>query len=260
MAKATADRDARLADVKKLDAEIAQLNAKEKSLSMEMDSLKTSLSELASDANASAAMRAEDKEANLKTLAECKEGLAAVTEALTVLKTFYKEAAKAASLGQLHASPVDEDNPGAGFDSTYTGKQANSKGVIGLLEVIKSDFERSIATTEKEEKEAAAEFVLFDRATKGDQSAKSTKHELNDQDLATTLATKQTKMEDLQANMDLLDSALKELEELKPTCVDNVMSYEDRVAKREEEIEALKRALCILDPEGVEEMCGRISE
>lgn len=33
------------------------------------------------------------------------------------------------------------------------------------------------------------------------------------------------------------------------------MSYVDRVAKREEEIAALKRALCILDTESVEAEC-----
>ena len=44
--------------------------------------------------------------------------------------------------------------------------------------------------------------------------------------------------------------AMQELEELKPACVDTGMSYEERVARREEEIEALKEALCILDKEG----------
>jgi len=62
-------------------------------------------------------------------------------------------------------------------------------------------------------------------------------------------------MQDMKSNMDLLDSALKQLEELVPMCVDNVMSYEDRVAKREEEIAALGRALCLLDADGVEPDC-----
>ena len=40
----------------------------------------------------------------------------------------------------------------------------------------------------------------------------------------------------------MLDDTLKELEDLKPTCVDTGMSYEERVQKREEEIDALKKA------------------
>lgn len=56
--------------------------------------------------------------------------------------------------------------------------------------------------------------------------------------------------------MDLLKSALQELEELNPVCVDMTMPYEERVAKRDEEMAALKKALCILDTESVEEECG----
>ena len=42
---------------------------------------------------------------------------------------------------------------------------------------------------------------------------------------------------------------------LKPMCIDTGMSYKERVEKREEEIEALKGALCQLDAEGVEPSC-----
>lgn len=38
-------------------------------------------------------------------------------------------------------------------------------------------------------------------------------------------------------------------------CIDTGMSYEERVEKREEEIEALHKALCILDTDGVEAEC-----
>jgi len=78
---------------------------------------------------------------------------------------------------------------------------------------------------------------------------------LDEEDLATTLTTIEQKMTDLQTAQDLLDAALKVIEGLKPTCIDTGMSYEDRVAKREEEITALKKALCILDPEDAEPQC-----
>ena len=48
---------------------------------------------------------------------------------------------------------------------------------------------------------------------------------------------------------DLLDKSLETLEKLRPACVDTGMSYEERVARREAEIEALKNALCVLDEE-----------
>jgi hypothetical protein len=62
-------------------------------------------------------------------------------------------------------------------------------------------------------------------------------------------------MADLTEHMKLLDDVLKTFEDLKPACIDTGMSYSERVAKREDEIEALKTALCMLDTDGVEEGC-----
>jgi len=76
-----------------------------------------------------------------------------------------------------------------------------------------------------------------------------------EQDLKSTDQSITESMEALSEHQKLLDDALKELEELKPTCVDTGMSYEERVAKREEEIDALKSAMCQLDAEGVEADC-----
>jgi len=78
---------------------------------------------------------------------------------------------------------------------------------------------------------------------------------LDQQDLKTTQTNIQQTTSNLQDTVDLLDGALKELEELKPTCMDTGMSYSQRVKKREQEMEALKKALCILDGENVEPEC-----
>lgn len=183
------------------------------------------------------------------------EGLEAVAQAIMVLKTFYSSAAKAEALMQTHASPVDEDNPGAGFDGAYRGSQGASSGILGLLDVIKSDYARTVKVTTKEEEEAHALFVKFDRSSKTDISGKTTKLELDEEDLKSTKSSIKMKTKEMKENMDLVDKALKAIEELKPMCIDTGMSYEERVQKREEEMKALKKALCILDPEEVEEDC-----
>lgn len=52
--------------------------------------------------------------------------------------------------------------------------------------------------------------------------------------------------EDLKSQTTILSTTVKELLELKPTCVDTSMSYKERVARRKDEIDALNKALCIL--------------
>merc|ERR1740121_785967 len=114
---------------------------------------------------------------------------------------------------------------------------------------------REMKKTMEAEKAAEAAFVLYHRDTTADISGKTTKKELDEEDLATTKSTIATKMEEMTKNMDMVDAAIGELEGLKPMCIDSGMSYEERVAKREEEIEHLKTALCILDESKVEAEC-----
>merc|ERR1711957_523435 len=254
MGKAEKSRDYRLAEVHKLSAEIGELDSKQDSLELEIKELKESLADLKSTAEEANEMREMEKKENVAQIKKAREGLTAVTEAIGILKTFYKSAAKASL---LQASPVDEENPGAASGS-YKGNQGNlerHRVESGLLEVIKSDFEHTVETVSAEEKQAAADFVEFDRKNKVSTQGRSTKLELDTEDLATTKSTLEETHKDLKSNMDLLDSALEELEELKPTCVDSGMSYAERIEKREQEMAALKRVMCMLDADKIEPEC-----
>merc|ERR1719271_1899127 len=172
--------------------------------------------------------------------------MTAVEQAIKVLDEFYKTAAKATVLVQ----GVEDDIPDAGFSGSYKGKQAESGGIIGMLEVIQSDFDRTIKETEAAEKKAQQEFIEFERTTKTSLAQKTVAKETKEDELANLKTAHSDNMDDLMATQDLFDKAIQELEELKPACVDTGMSYEERVARREQEIEALKEALCILDKEG----------
>jgi len=257
LSKAMQDRTFRYEEAMKLNAELRTLEAKKGSLEMEIADLTSSKAALETALQDATSDRAADKSSNLADIKTANEGLKAVTEAIMILKTFYKEAAKATVLVQ-RASPVDEDTEGPGFEGAYRGKQQGSKGIIGLLEVIKSDFSRTVRKTTQAEKEAAAAFVEFDRSSRADIKGKETKLELDNEDLRTTDSAISAKMQDMQANMDLVDAALQEVESLKPMCIDTGMSYAERVAKREAEVQALRKAFCILDDDGVErDLCGQ---
>merc|ERR1719146_1919 len=255
LGKAKTTRDFQLEKTQKLSAELEKLEVTKEKLEEQIETLTAELKDLASSLEKATDMRGKEKEENSMSLKDAKEGLEAIKQAIGILKDFYKGAAKAKVL--LQASPIDEEGeaPGAGFDGAYKGNQDQAGGIIGMLEVIKSDFERAIKQTTAAEKESHRGFVLFDRGSKTSTSSKETGKAQAESDLKSTITGIAEAMEDLKDAQKLLDDSLKAIEELKPACIDTGMSYAERVAAREKEIEALKKALCILDTEGVEEGC-----
>eukprot|EP00448_Togula_jolla_P040678 CAMPEP_0170645530 /NCGR_PEP_ID=MMETSP0224-20130122/43137_1 /TAXON_ID=285029 /ORGANISM="Togula jolla, Strain CCCM 725" /LENGTH=669 /DNA_ID=CAMNT_0010976769 /DNA_START=26 /DNA_END=2034 /DNA_ORIENTATION=- len=251
LGQAKMTRDLRHTDVKELGGELGVLESKQGRLQAEVAELTAAMSMLTEDLANQTAARKQEKAENLETVKKAAEGSKAVAEAITILQAFYKTAAKAKVF--LEASPVDEEAPDSGLEGAYKGKQESSVGIIGILEVIQSDFDRTVQKTKAAEKEAVADFVEFDRASKVSIKEKSTQIELNKQDLENIAVAIKRTIEDMQNAQDLLDKALQTIEDLKPMCIDTGMSYKERVGKREEEIAALKRALCILDPNRVEE-------
>merc|ERR1719420_46433 len=224
---------------------LEELNAEISELKIDIEKLEAALAK-AKD------LRAKEKAENMQDIADAAKGLEATTDALNILKDYYKQAAKNSVL--MQASPVDDDTSAAS-QGAYKGNQAQGGGIIAMLDVIVSDFKHTIKKTTAAEQKAHEEFVLFERETTTAISGKSTTKKLDEEQVVKDTATHEKTFADLTMNVDLLDSALKAYEELVPTCVDTGMSYAERVAAREAEIEALKKALCILDGEGVEEMC-----
>jgi Icc-related predicted phosphoesterase len=248
LGKAKHSRDARHKDVVSLTADTEVMEAKKAKLIVEKDTLMTEIVELTSALTNATNDRGEEKADHEATMKTAQEGLTALEEAIRVLKDFYSSSSRATVLVQ--ASPVDEDMAAAGtggFDGAYQGNQAQGEGILGLLATIKSDFERTLSETEAAEKESYTDFAAFSKETKASISAKKTGVENAEADLVTTSGDLVVALMDLQQNQKLMDNALEALEKLRPACIDTGMSYEERVQRREAEIEALKQALCVLD-------------
>merc|ERR1719284_1575197 len=109
-----------------------------------------------------------------------------------------------------------------------------------MLEVIESDFARLEADTKAAESSAQKEYEEFVADSTADKNKKATDIEhktakKQDESQALTLT-----QEDLTGTQGELDAALQYYDKLRPSCIDAGVSYEDRVARREEEIESLK--------------------
>merc|ERR1719343_179749 len=186
-------------------------------------------------------IRNEEHETNMKTIKDAKEGQAAVAQALVVLKEFYAKAGDATAL--MQQQPVAPEI----FDSPYKGMQGKAGGVVGFLETIESDFARLEAETAAAEETAQKEYDEFMTDSQVDKDSKVT-----DIDHKTTKKEDQTASlavhnSDLEGTQKELDAAMAYFDKLKPSCVDAGVSYDDRVARREEEIQSLKEALNILN-------------
>jgi len=241
-----ATREEKTANVAELKANIEEMTAESQKLSNEISNLNAEIAQIDSAVSKATEIRNAEKTKNTATIADAKVAIAAVEQATKVLKDFYAKAASATALVQARKGPAD-DVPGT-FDEPFTGTGGEG-GVVGMLEVILSDFQRLESETTTEETSAAKEYETFstDSAEDRETKRKSAYHKGNAKSKVEHnihLAVKELKLTQKD-----LDAALEYFEKLKPSCVDAGISYEDRVAQRENEIQSLKEALKILEGE-----------
>jgi len=218
-----ATRDTKTEEVEKLSALIEALTSDIAMLGKEAAELSDEITAIDTAVAKATAIRSEETAKNTATVADAKVASEATARATQVLKDFY------------------------GSTDNSAAQSSSSTGVLGMLEVIMSDFVRLETETTAAEDRAAEEFTKFTRDSSQSKAVKSTdmKHKLNSK------TTKQGDLEeakkDLKGTQEELDSAEEYFEKLKPSCVEAGESYEERKARREEEIESLKDALKILE-------------
>jgi chromosome segregation ATPase len=241
-------REAKTEDVNTLTAQADQLTADIAKLSQELADLAQEITELDAAVAEATEIRTKEKAKNEATIADAKAAQEAVKSALAVLKEFYAKAAEATALMQ---QPSAMDDAPETFDSSFKGQQAEGGGVVGMLEVIASDFARLESDTTAAEESASQEYKTFssdsavDRATKAAETDNKEKLKTRkDGELTTT-------KKDLKGAQGELDAALAYYDKLKPSCVDSGVSYEERVQRREAEIQSLQEALKILSGEEI---------
>merc|ERR1712151_177194 len=134
-------------------------------------------------------------------------------------------------------------------DKAHAAAEGAGANIIGLLEVVESDFSKGLAEMTAAEESAQA---TYDTETKENEIEKTTK----DQDVA--YKTKESAGLDkavAEASSDRsgvqteLDAVNEYLSTLKKECVEEAETYAERKARFEAEIAGLKEALQILESE-----------
>merc|ERR1719160_827296 len=170
MAKNTHTRDAKTDEINTLTAKADKLSSAITRLAQEIADLQTAITEIDAAVAKAISVRTAETKKNKEIVEDSQKAQSAVTAALGVLKDFYAKAAQATALIQTKQPEIDAP---ATFEGSYTGMGDSTGGVVGLLEVIGSDFARLEAETNTAEDEASKKHDRFMAESKKDKAVKS---------------------------------------------------------------------------------------
>merc|ERR1719443_1397545 len=203
--------------IKKLEAEVA-----------EIDKAQAEATKIRTSENAEFA----------KVSKDYKDSAAAVAKAIEVLQSFYG----GGSFIQLKSSTTLKSKAKA-----KDSKQGDAAGVIiSILETAQEDFTSLLAETEAVESEAASTYDKMTTENKIAKASKQAEAKGKQSEVKGVTSTLEMAKEDTASTSKELDAVLAYLDKLKPECESKAMSYEEKKAARDAEIEGLKSALDIL--------------
>merc|ERR1719497_310457 len=222
-------------EIKKLSTKIDSMTSRSAQLKTEVAELEKSLSALAKAQAEMDKIRLEEKEEYTKAKAAMEAGIKGVQLALKGLREYYAK------------------------DKAHGADEGGGAGIIGLLEVVESDFSKGLIEMTSTEESAQA---TYDQETKDNEIEKTTKEqdikykseEAAGLEKATAEAT--SDKAGVQEELDAVNEYLKTIEE---RCIAKAEPYEERVRRREAELKGLREGLAILEEETSESLLQRSS-
>jgi len=246
MSKALRMRDTQNANLEQANADIAKAESEKE----DQEDLKADLEkQIAAQKKAlleATELRASEKAANAEAMQIATDGQNSVERAISILSKYY---------GFLQYKPANSDRDGNTVDDlgsyapteSYHGAGAESKGIMGILEVIRSDFIRTFDKTEEEDKLSQEAFEGIEDEINLDVKQKTALLKKTNDRITTLIDNLGQFGDDQGSAQKMLDGAEGVLAKLKPLCVDGQETYAERVEARNKEIAALKDALAILE-------------
>jgi chromosome segregation ATPase len=238
-------------DIAKLTSKIDVASARSAGLKADVKTLQAELAALAKSQAEMDSIRAETHADYLQAKSDLETGLEGVRKALSMLREYYGSAA---------ASALVQSGDGASFDAYMQQPAApviHSKAtgagdsIVGILEVVESDFAKNLASEETTEADAAEE---YEKTTQENAVTKT----LKDQDVkykTQEFTSLDKAVSELSSDRDSASAELSAVMEyygqVKERCIAKPETYEARQAKRQSEIKGLKEALQILEDETV---------
>jgi hypothetical protein len=231
MSETKAKRDDKQGDLDTLNAKIDKATSKIAKLKEDIATLQAELAEIAAAQKKADEMRAEEGAAWKEAKADFEAGVEGVGMALQVLRDYYAEKEEAF------------------VQTTHDKATGAASGIIGMLEVVESDFSKNLAEGSAAEAMAVEAYEKLTQDNKIATTEKETAVKYKTKDQKETEAALIGLKEDADGTSKELAAVLEYWDKLQPMCVAKPESYAERKKRREAEIAGLKEALRILEEE-----------
>merc|ERR1719353_2176770 len=243
MSETKAKKEDKETELDDLGTKIDKATSKIAKLKEEVATLETELGEIAAAQKAADELRMEQKEAWTAAKADYEQGLEGVGMALQVLRDYYAE--KDAFI-QGGDSAFLQGRMNAAKHSKATGA---STGIIGMLEVVESDFSKLLAEGNAAEAMAQEEYEKLTQDNEIATTEKETAVKYKVKDSKETEAMLAGLKEEKETATKEYSAIMEYWEKLQPMCIAKPEPYAERKRRREAEIVGLKQALTILEEE-----------
>merc|ERR1719235_2368618 len=205
-------------------------------LTEDIKTLEAEVAEIDSATAEATALRTKENEEYVKASTDFRDSAQAVAKAIEVLKTYYE-----GSFLQVSVKSKQPDFGSAKSDTAHT--------IISVLEMSEEDFTKLLAKSEATEDEAAAAYKKLMDENKVSKASKLAEAKGKASEKKSLSVELEHAKEDHGSVSEELSAVLAYLDKLKPQCEEKAMSYAEKKAAREAEIEGLKEALSILSGE-----------
>merc|ERR1719261_1013480 len=223
-----------------LDKLQARIDGASTTIAENTESIKTLEAEVAEIDKAQAeatSIRTTEHEDYLVASKDFKDSAEAVAKAIEVLKNFY-EGSFLQVASKTSGKAKQPEFGGAKSDIAST--------IISVLEMSEEDFTSLLAESEATEDAAAKAYATLTDENKVSKATKTTEAKGKASEVKSLTVQLEHSKEDSASVSAELDAVLAYIDKLKPQCVEKAMSYAEKKAAREAEIEGLKEALGIL--------------
>mmetsp|Transcript_84024 Transcript_84024/g.162137 ORF Transcript_84024/g.162137 Transcript_84024/m.162137 type:complete len:704 (+) Transcript_84024:49-2160(+) len=225
-------------DVEKYTAKLDKTKSDSATYKDEVATLQGEIAEVIKSQAKADKLRKEENKVYLQSKADLEQGLSGVRLALKILREYYSN--QASLMQQAPESPeVHSSAKGAGG------------GIIAMLEVIESDFGKTLASTEMAEDAAATAYQKLSMENKMAKKLKEQDVEFKTKAAAGLDKATTELASDLDSTQTELAAVLEYSEKIRAMCEVKPETYEERAGRRQAEIEGLKEALKILEGEAV---------